>query len=52
MIVPNNIIPREINILIDIGESIIIQDIVAPIGPVKGYIKLILPTGTLLNAKL
>ena len=25
---------------------------VAPIGPVKGYIKLILPTGTLLKAKL
>jgi len=38
--------------LVEIGESIINQDIVAPIGPVKGYIKLILPIGTLQRAKL
>ena len=36
----------------DIVEPKTIHDIVAPIGPVKGYIKLILPIGALLKAKL
>ena len=36
----------------DIVDPKTIHDIVAPIGPVNGYIKLILPTGALLKAKL
>ena len=44
------IIPNEINIFKVISASITNQADKAPIGPVKGYIRLILPTGTLLKA--
>jgi hypothetical protein len=50
MIVPIRMIASAIKIFKVISASITIQADVAPIGPVSGYIKLILPIGTLLNA--
>jgi hypothetical protein len=50
MIVPIRIIANAMKIFKVISASITIQADVAPIGPVSGYIKLILPIGTLLNA--
>jgi hypothetical protein len=50
MIVPIRMIASEIKIFNVISASITIQADVAPIGPVSGYIRLILPIGTLRNA--